>query len=83
LKNEGPLVEWWTYNHCLFVSYLTSVAFGCGWISDTKFQKFSDKDWIWIFKRFIGHGSGVKKSISTYLCKATTPYEFEILLLEK
>jgi len=42
-------VHWWTYNHCLFVSYLTSVAFGYGWISDNKFQKFSDKHWIWIF----------------------------------
>jgi len=39
-------VRWWTYNHCLFVSYLTSVPFEYGWISDTKFQKFSDKDWI-------------------------------------
>jgi len=37
-------VHWWTYNHCLFASYLTSVAFGYGWILDTKFQKFSDKD---------------------------------------
>jgi len=63
-------VHWWTYNHCLFVSYLTSVAFGCGWISDTKFQKFSDKDWVWIFKKFIGYGSGVKKSISAHLCNA-------------
>ena len=61
-------VHWWTYNHCLFVSYLTSVAIGYGWISDTKFQKFSDKDWIWIFKKFDGYGSGVKKSISAYLC---------------
>jgi len=41
-------VHWWTYNHCLFVAYFTSVALGYGWISDTKFQKFSDKDWIWI-----------------------------------
>jgi len=45
-------VHWWNYNHCLFVSYLTSVAFGYGWISDSKFQKFSDKDWIWIAKYF-------------------------------
>jgi len=44
-------VHWWTYNHCLFVSYLTSAAFGYGWTSDTKFQKFSDKDWIWILKK--------------------------------
>jgi len=61
-------VHWWTYNHCLFVSYLTSVTLGYGWISDIKFQKFSDKDWIWIFKKFIEYGSGVKKSISTHLC---------------
>jgi len=60
-------VHWWTYNHCLFVSHLTSVAFQYGGISDTKFQKFLDKDWIWIFKRFIGYGSGVKKSISAHL----------------
>ena len=53
-------VHWWTYDHCLFVSYLTSVAFRYGWRSDTKFQKFSDKDWKWIFKKFIGYGSGVK-----------------------
>jgi len=39
-------VHWRTYNHCLFVLYLASVAFGYGWISDTKFLKFSDKDWI-------------------------------------
>jgi len=31
-------VHWWTYYHCLFVSYLTSVSFGYGWISDAKFQ---------------------------------------------
>jgi len=36
-------VHWWTYNHCLLVSYLSSVAFGYGWISDTTFQKLSDK----------------------------------------
>ena len=36
--------HWWTYNHCLFVAYLANV--GYGWISDIKFQKFSDKDWI-------------------------------------
>jgi len=23
-------VHWWTYNHCLFVSYWNSVAFGYG-----------------------------------------------------
>jgi len=60
-------VHWWTYKQCLFVSYLTSVTFGYGWISDTKFQKFSDEDWIWIFKFFFGYGSGVKKSISAHL----------------
>jgi len=60
-------VHWWTNNHCLFVSHLTSVAFGYGWISDTKFQKFSDKDRIWIFKKIIGYGSGLKKSISAHL----------------
>jgi len=53
-------VHLWTYNHCLVVSYLTIVAFGYGWISDTKFKKFSDKDWIWIFKIFFECGSGVK-----------------------
>jgi len=34
----------WTYNHGLFLAYLANVAFGYGWISDTKLQKFSDKD---------------------------------------
>ena len=53
-------VHCWIYNHCLFVLCLTSVAFGYGWISETKFQKFSDKDWIWICKKFFGYGSGVK-----------------------
>jgi len=61
-------VHWWTNNHCLFVSHLTSVAFGYGWISDAKFQKFSDKDRIWIFKKIIGYGSGLTKSISANLC---------------
>jgi len=61
-------VHWWTYNHCLFVSYFTRVAFGYGWISDIKFQKFLDKDWIWIFKKIIGYGSGFEKSISAHLC---------------
>ena len=69
-------VHWWTYNHCLIVSYLTSVAFGYGWISDTKFRKFLDKDWIWIFKKFIGYGSGVKKSIFAHLC--CEPLEWRI-----
>ena len=64
-------VHWWTYNHYLFVSYLTKVAFGYRWILDTKFQIFSDKDWIWIFIKFIGYGSGVKKSISAHLCHIT------------
>jgi len=44
-------VHWWNYNYCLFAAYLASVAIGYGWISDTKFQKFSNKDWIWICKR--------------------------------
>ena len=53
-------VHWWTYNHCLFVAYLASVAIGNGWMSDTKFQKFLDKDWIWIFKKFIGMDQELK-----------------------
>ena len=60
-------VHWQSYNHCLFVVYLASVTFGYGWISDTKFNKFSDKDWIWICKNFFGYGSGVEKSISAHL----------------
>jgi len=56
-----------TYNHYLFVSYLPSVAFGYGWISDTKFQKFSDEDWIWICKHFFGYGSGVEKLIFAHI----------------
>jgi len=51
----------------MFFAYLASIAIGYGWISDTKFQKFSDKDWIWICKNFFGYGSGVKKSISAHL----------------
>jgi len=66
-------VHWGAYNHCLFVSYSASVAFGYGWISDTKFQKFSDKDWIWICKHFFGCGSGVGKSISAHLWKGRNP----------
>ena len=62
-------VHWWTYKHSLFVSYLTSVAFGYGWISDIKFHKFSDEDWMWIFKIFFGYGSRVKKSISAHFCR--------------
>jgi len=38
------MVHWLTYNHCLFGAYLASVAIECGWISDAKFQIFSDKD---------------------------------------
>jgi len=60
-------VHWRTYNHCLFVAYLASVAFGYRWISDIKFQNFLDKDWIWICKNFFWCGSGVKKSISAHL----------------
>jgi len=45
-------VHWGTYNHCLFVAYLVFVAIGYGWITGTKFQTFSYKDWIWIFKFF-------------------------------
>jgi len=45
-------VHWRTYNHCLFVAYLVSVAFGYRWISDTNFLKISDEDWIWIRKNF-------------------------------
>jgi len=45
-------VHWQTHNHCLFVAYLATVAFWYGWISDTKFQKFSDKDWVWTYKNF-------------------------------
>jgi len=61
-------VHWRTYNHCLFVVYLASVAIGYGWISHTKFQNISDKDWIWICKNFFGYGSGVKKLLSARLC---------------
>ena len=60
-------VHWLTYNYCLFVSYLGSVTFRYGWISDTKFQKFLDKDWMWTSKNFFGYGSGVEKSISAHL----------------
>jgi len=37
---------------CLLVLYLASVVIRYGWISDTKFQKFLDKDWIWISKNY-------------------------------
>jgi len=60
-------VHWWIYNHCVFVSYLTSVTFGPGWISHTKFLKFSGKDWISIFKKFIRYGSGGRKSTFGHL----------------
>jgi len=33
-----------------------------------KISEFLDKDWMWIFKKFIRYGSGVKKSISAHLC---------------
>jgi len=70
-------VHWRTYNHCLFVSYLASVAFGYGWISDTKFLKFSDKDWIWICKYFFGCGSRVEKSISAHLCSLFVRWSYK------
>jgi len=63
-------VHWRTYYHCLFVLYLASVEFGYGWITDTKFLKFSDKDKIWTGKNFFQYRSGVAKSISAYLCCA-------------
>jgi len=69
-------VHWWTYKHCLFVLYLASVAFGYGWMSDTKFLKFSDKDWIWICKIFFGYGSEVEKSISAHLWYVTSWRKF-------
>jgi len=56
----------------MFVSYLASVAVGYGWISDTKFQKFLDKDWIRMCQNFFGYGSGVEKSISVHLWCACT-----------
>jgi len=73
-------VHWWTYNYCLFVAYLAKVAIGYGWITDTKFQKLSDKDWIWICKNFFGYGSGVKKSISAYLCCTLHSFHSWVLL---
>jgi len=60
-------VHWQTYNHSLFVLHLASVAFGYRCISDTKFLKFSDKDWMRICTNFFGYESGVKKSISAHL----------------
>jgi len=45
-------VHWRTYNHCVFLSYLASAAFRSERISDTKFLKLSDKDWIWTCKNF-------------------------------
>jgi len=53
-------VHWWTYNHCLFVECLANVAIRYGWISDTKFQKFSDRDWILICKNFLGMDQELK-----------------------
>ena len=61
-------VHWQTYNYCLFVAYLASVAIRYGWILDIKFQKFLDEDWIWICKNFFVYRSGVKTSISAHLC---------------
>jgi len=68
-----------TYNQCLFVWYLASVALGYGWISDTEFQKFSDKDWIWICKNVFGYGSGVEKSISAHLCWAVVEWSWHVI----
>jgi len=48
--------------------YLANAAIGYGWILDTKFLKFSEKDWILTCKNFFGYGSGVKISISAHLC---------------
>ena len=48
--------------------YLANAAIGYGWISDTKFLKFSEKDWILICQNFFGYGSGVQISISAHLC---------------
>jgi len=73
-------VHWWTYNHCLFVSYLTSVAFGYGWISNTKFQKFSDKDWIWIFKKFIEYGQESKNQYPLISALYVAPTVFNVPL---
>jgi len=60
-------VHWRTYNHCVFVAYLASVAFRYGWISDTKFQKFLDKDWIWICKIYFGMDQELKINIRSHL----------------
>jgi len=70
-------VHWQAYKNCLFVSYLASVAFGYGWISDTKFHESLDKDWIWICKNFFGYGSGVEKSISAHLCCPDFMWEYQ------
>ena len=72
ITKNGMPIHWWSYSHCLFVSYLISVTFGYGWVSDTTFQKFSDEDYISMFTKFIEYGSGVKKSISAHLlCMCT------------
>jgi len=59
---------------------LASVAFEYGWISDTKFQKFLEKDWIQICKSFWygtgdekccrsgGHGPGVPELSPARFC---------------
>jgi len=60
-------VHWQTYNYCLFVAYLASVAIRYGWISDTKFQKFRISNgygYAKIFRIWIRS----EKSISTHLC---------------
>jgi len=76
MLSNVSLIGFASYTHNIVISkgystssggLLTSVAFGYGWISDNKFQKFSDKDWIWIFKKFIGYGSGVENSISAHI----------------
>ena len=55
------------HNGQLPVCFVFNQCRGYGWILDTKFQKFSGKGWIWIFKKLIGYGSGVEKSISARL----------------
>ena len=64
-KNGSPLLDLWPLPVCCVFS---NVAIGYRWISDTKFQKFLDKNWIWMCKNFFGYGSGVKKFISAHLC---------------
>ena len=71
-------VNCWIYNHYLSVLYLANVSFGYGWMSDTKFQKFSGKEWIWIFKIFSGMDQELKNqypltSGSYYCCDWKSP----------